>query len=175
MLKNMAKNRARRQTADRLLASLVVRAREPVFFRELGVADTVDGRFDLVVLHASLVLERLEAAGRRDLSQPLIDKLFTSFDEGLRDLGVGDIGIGKRMQKIGDAFYGRLKAYGAAQDEDALGATILRNVFREAAEHATQSRLIAQYMIAARRNLASLDPDSGEIPFGPLPEIETTR
>jgi cytochrome b pre-mRNA-processing protein 3 len=171
----MAKNRALRQTADRLLAALVVRARDPIFFRELGVADTVDGRFDLVVLHASLVLERLEAAGRRDLSQPLIDKLFTSFDEGLRDLGVGDIGIGKRMQKIGDAFYGRLKAYGAAQDEDALSAAVLRNVFRESAGHASQAHVIAQYMIAARRTLTSLAPDSGEISFGPLPEPGMTR
>jgi cytochrome b pre-mRNA-processing protein 3 len=165
----MAKNRARRLAAERLLATLVARARAPIFFRELGVADTVDGRFDLIALHASLLLERLEAAGRRDLSQALIDKIFTSFDEGLRDLGAGDIGIGKRIQKMADAFYGRMQAYAEARDEAALATAIKRNVFREALGHEDAAHVVAQYVLSARNALGSLDPDSDEITFGPLP------
>lgn len=172
MLKIMAKNRARRQTADRLLASLIARARAPVFFRELGVADTVDGRFDLIALHAALLFERLESAGRRDLSQVLINRLFTSFDEGLRDLGAGDIGIGKRIQKMADALYGRMKAYGEAQDETALATAIVRNVYREAAGHERAAAEIALYMLSARRTLSSFDADSGDVAFGPLPQGE---
>src|SRR5262249_26909594 len=111
MLKTLANSRERRRTAGKLVSALVERARDPIFFTKFNVPDTIDGRFDMVALHAFLVLERLEAVGRRDLSQVLVDAVFTGFDEGLRDLGAGDIGMGRRMKKLGNAFYGRLNAY----------------------------------------------------------------
>src|SRR5665213_3710295 len=95
-----------KQLAPNLCESLGLRAREPVFFAALGVPDTIDGRFDMVVLHAWLVLERLRVLQMKDVSQALVDTLFTSFDESLRELGVGDIGIGHRVKKMADAFYG---------------------------------------------------------------------
>jgi cytochrome b pre-mRNA-processing protein 3 len=128
MLKALRRLGDRKRLADGLFAGLAARAREPVFFLELGVPDTIDGRFDLLALHAWLVLERL--AAERDLSQTLTDIIFVQFDESLRQLGVGDIGIGHRVKKMADAFYGRLKAYGGAEDEGALAEAILRNVYR---------------------------------------------
>src|ERR1700741_3963580 len=130
MLNITGKSRALRNAASRLNAGIVSRAREPVFYAKLGVADSVDGRFDLIVLHAWLVLERLRAQRLNDLSQALTDALFVSFDEGLRDLGAGDMGLGRRMKAMADAFYGRLKAYGESADEGAMAKALGRNLYR---------------------------------------------
>jgi cytochrome b pre-mRNA-processing protein 3 len=116
MLNAMRRSKERRALAARLYAALVARARDPVFFARFAVKDTLDGRFDLVVLHAWLVLDRLKMAGAASLSQAFVDTVFIGFDEALRELGAGDIGMGKRVKKLADAFYGRMQAYGEAQD-----------------------------------------------------------
>jgi|SRR5579871_1127212 len=170
MLKIMAKSRARRQAAARILAALTARAREPVFFEQLGVADTIDGRFDLVALHAVLVLERLKALEAGALAQDFTDALFISFDEGLRDLGVSDIGMGRRLKNMAKAFYGRLDAYRKAQSLDALGAAVHRNLYRERAGTVAPARSMARYMVEARKALAAHDLAGGAVCFGPLPE-----
>jgi cytochrome b pre-mRNA-processing protein 3 len=167
MLNLRSKSDKRRRTAARLHDAVVARARVPVFYAELGVADTVDGRFDLIALHAWMALEVLRAAGLNDLSQALTDALFVGFDEGLRDLGAGDMGMGRRMKKLADAFYGRLKAYGESRDEAEMTAALERNLFRGAdARHAAR---IARYALAARGRAAASDLAEGEIDFGPLP------
>jgi len=169
MLKLMARSRERRQTAARLVAALIARARAPAFFTKLDVADTIDGRFDLVALHAFLVLERLEMIGRRDLSQALTDAVFAGFDEALRDQGAGDIGMGRRMKKMADAFYGRLQAYRIATNHEALAASILRNVYRGQKEKGGSAHALAHYAEGARSALASCDIQAGDLDFGPLP------
>src|ERR1700722_6912194 len=105
MLNAWRKSAERRRLSERLCAALIERARAPVFFREHGAPDPLDGRFDLLTLHAWLVLERLEAADRRDLAQALTDGLFVRFDEALRDMGAGDMGMGRRMKKMASAFF----------------------------------------------------------------------
>jgi cytochrome b pre-mRNA-processing protein 3 len=165
MLKALRRFGDRKRLADGLFAGLTARAREPVFFLDLAVPDTIDGRFDLLTFHAWLVMERL--SGERDLSQSLTDTIFVQFDESLRQLGVGDIGIGHRVKKMADAFYGRLKAYGGAQDESELAAAILRNLYRGDERHADAARAIAGYALTARTHLASTNVD--ELDFGPLP------
>lgn len=172
MLKIMTKSRARRQWAQEILTELSARARAPVFFEKLNVADTIDGRFDLVVLHAFLVLERLSGEGRRDLAQAFLDVLFVSFDEGLRDLGAGDIGMGRRMKSMANAFYGRLDAYRKATGEEALAAAVWRNVYRQGEGSEGSARKLARYMLKARVALAAGDIASGKVSFGPLPEWE---
>jgi cytochrome b pre-mRNA-processing protein 3 len=147
MLKALRRLGDRKRLADGLFAGLAARAREPVFFLELGVPDTIDGRFDLLALHAWLVLERL--AAERDLSQTLTDIIFVQFDESLRQLGVGDIGIGHRVKKMADAFYGRLKAYGG--DEARAG----------------EAGRVATYALAARDRLSGCELTG--LDFGPLP------
>jgi len=173
VLKTLANSRKRRQAAVRLATALVARARDPIFFTKFNVPDTIDGRFDLVALHAFLVLDRLEASGRRDLSQALIDAVFAGFDEGLRDLGAGDIGMGRRMKKIANAFYGRLNAYRSATGQVALAAALLRNLYRGDAVNEASARELVMYAESARAALAASDIGSGDAQFGPVPEPAT--
>ena len=130
MLKASGKSRDRRERIARLHAAVVARAREPVFFTAFGVADSLDGRFDLVALHAWLVLDALRRRELNDLSQGLTDALFIGFDEALRELGAGDMSLGRKMKNFADAFFGRLKAYGEARSEAELAEAILRNLYR---------------------------------------------
>lgn len=168
MLKVLARSAARRQAVARLYSAAVERARATVFFTTFGVPDTIDGRFDLLTLHAWVVLERLRAEKMNDLAQGFIDTLFIGFDEGLRDLGAGDMGMGRRMKKIADAFYGRLSSYGASGDVAALGVALSRNLYRGSgtAEHADS---MARYVESARANVARSDIAAGLVDFGPLP------
>ena len=105
-------------------------ARQPAFYTTLGVPDSFDGRFELLVLHAQLVLRRLRAEGKdgADLAQRLFDILTGHFDEALRAIGVGDMGVGKRIKVMTSAFYGRLSAYDAGLD--ACEPTVLREALR---------------------------------------------
>jgi cytochrome b pre-mRNA-processing protein 3 len=105
----------------------------------------------------------------KDVSQGVVDTLFASFDESLRDLGVGDIGIGHRVKKMADAFYGRLSAYGAATGENDLKGAILRNIYRGEAGHSAEAEALANYVDAARTRLSGSDLSSGTVDFGALP------
>jgi cytochrome b pre-mRNA-processing protein 3 len=145
---------------------IIARAREPRFFSGLGVPDTMDGRFDLVVLHAWLVLVRLQAAGETQAAQLLTDALFVGFDEALREQGVSDMGMGRRMKAMANAFYGRLSAYGAANTDDEMAQALARNVWRGAAVD-DNARTLAAYVKSARAALAAAKPQMPD--FGPLP------
>jgi cytochrome b pre-mRNA-processing protein 3 len=104
-----------RGTIEAIYGMIVTQAREPVFYRDLGVPDTVDGRFDLLVLHLWMLLRRLQpAADGAGLSQALFDHFCDDMDANLREMGVGDLTVPKRMQAFGEAFYGRAAAYDAA-------------------------------------------------------------
>ena len=94
---------------------IVTRAREPVFYRDLGVPDTVDGRFDLLLLHLWMVLRRLRTSeGGMEPAQALFDRFCEDLDDNLREMGVGDLAVPRRMQAFGEAFYGRSRAYDRA-------------------------------------------------------------
>jgi cytochrome b pre-mRNA-processing protein 3 len=168
MLNAMRKSKQRKAQAAGLYAAVTRRAREPEFFARFAVEDTLDGRFDLLTLHAGLVLERLKAAGAAPLSQAFVDAVFIGFDEALRELGSGDIGMGKRMKKLADAFYGRLQAYGEAKDEAALEDALVRNLYRGARLPAAKA--MARYMLSARAQLDGCDLET--LDFGPLPDEE---
>lgn len=105
-----------KQVADLLFNRLVAQARQPVFFRELGVPDTVDGRFDMLALHAFLVFQRLKGQGPRgaDLAQSLYDVIIADLEASLRQLGAGDAGVGKRIRIMTEALQGRVVAYETA-------------------------------------------------------------
>src|SRR3981189_1970305 len=104
-----------RGTIEAIYGMIVTQAREPLFSRDLGVPDTVNGRFDLLVLHLWMVLRRLKsAAGGRGLSPTLFDRFCEDMDAHLREMGVGDLTVPKRMQAFGEAFYGRAAAYDLA-------------------------------------------------------------
>lgn len=171
MLKALRRSAACRQVAERLFVAIAARARAPMFFRDLGVPDTFDGRFDMVTLHSWLVLERLETEGARAVSQALVNTLFSVFEDALREQGAGDIGMGRRMKKMADAFYGRLEAYGKAADRRALTETILRNVYRGAEGHAGAAAHLADYAIAARLRLKGTAVAEGRADFGSRSEV----
>jgi cytochrome b pre-mRNA-processing protein 3 len=167
MLNSLRRSAAVRTLSAGLETQISQRARAPVFYAMLDVADTIDGRFDMLVLHAALALERIEEAGARDLAQSLVDVIFVSFDEGLRQLGAGDIGMSRRMKKMASAFFGRMQAYRDARDLAALEAAIMRNIYR-GVENAHAS-VLAAYALSGRQHLAKCDPASEELNFGPLP------
>jgi cytochrome b pre-mRNA-processing protein 3 len=160
LLKDLA---ARKQEVTRLYDGLVSRAREPVFFKNFGVADSLDGRFDMLTFHAWLVLKELKEGA---LAQALTDRIFTSFDEALREQGAGDMGIGHRLKAMAKAFYGRIAAYEAAQNEQELAAALAKNLWR-GGEVDDRARALAAYGNRARQSLAGSLPDT--LDFGPLP------
>lgn len=92
--------------------TVINQAREPGFYTRYGVPDTLDGRFDLLVLHTALVLLRLQKdrAESERFSQALFDTLFVDLDQSLREIGVSDMSVGKKVKQMGKAFYGRLDA-----------------------------------------------------------------
>ena len=169
MLNALRRRAETRRVADALLAGLIARARRPVFYEKLGVADTIDGRFDLLVLHAWLVLDRLAEQGAKTLSQSLVDALFVQFDEALREQGAGDMGMGRRMTKMADAFYGRLKAYREAADRTALSDAFVRNLYRGEAGKVEQARQVAIYAASVRDHLDKADLSADALDFGPEP------
>lgn len=168
MLHLRPKAAARKDAVRRLYDALVARSRDPVFFRAFAVADTIDGRFDMMALHAWLVLARLQQAGRQAEAQILTDIIFTGFDEALREQGAGDMGLGRRIKAMADAFFGRLKAYDGAGDDDAMAEALARNLYRGGLVDA-RARALAAYIRSARRHLSESPED--RLDFGPPPLI----
>lgn len=149
----------RPDTISALYGMIVAQARLPCFYREYAVADTVNGRFDLLVLHLSMVIERLGAeACCREQSQALFDRFCQDMDHNLREMGVSDLKVPKEMRRIGEAFYGRVRAYHAAlakPDDEALAEALSRNVYgRTMPDPALAGRLVA-YMREAVGDLAA--------------------
>jgi cytochrome b pre-mRNA-processing protein 3 len=162
----------RKKLVGNLHAAVVARAREQIFFVRLGVPDTLDGRFDLLALHAWLVLDRLRETRSGELSQGLMDAVFLGFDEGLRELGAGDMGMGRRMKKLADAFYGRLRAYDACGNVSGFADALQRNLYRGAAGSAPLSTIVARYAQTARLHLSRSEVAAGAVDFGPLPNVD---
>ena len=153
---------ARPDTISTLYGTIVAQARLPCFYQEFAVADTVNGRFDLVVLHLAMVLERFAAdPALRDLGQGLFDRFWQDMDHNLREMGVGDLAVPKRMRTLGEAYYGRVQAYRqalAAAEDSALAEALARNVYAGAAADPDAPRRLAAYMRLAVTALASQTP-----------------
>lgn len=145
-----------RDPAEALFAAAAQAARDPVFFAEWGVPDTPEGRFEVQSAIVFLVLDRLAAEGDRcrKLGRVVSETMFTELDAALRELGVGDLSVGKRIRKLAEGFYGRAGAYRAGlkdADDARLADAISRNVYdTEGAPHAPA---FASYMRDAARAL----------------------
>lgn len=147
-----------RGTIEAIYGMIVAQAREPAFYAGLHVRDTVNGRFDLLILHLWLVLRRLRSAGEdHGLSQALFDRFCGDMDDNLREMGVGDLTVPKRMQAFGEAFYGRSSAYDLAFEADGeeLARALSRNVFN--GEFPENAKLLAAYVREASAALAVVD------------------
>lgn len=169
MLNALRRNPEKTRLVRSIYATLMAQARHPSFFRDFGVADTIDGRFDLVALHAWLIFGRLHSVGMSGVAHNLSDAIFVGFDEALRDLGAGDMGLGRKIKQLGEAFNGRVQAYEGAAGEAPLAAAILRNVYRGDSSRTDDALAIARYAIGAHARLAACEPSSGILDFGPLP------
>jgi cytochrome b pre-mRNA-processing protein 3 len=149
-------------TIDSLYGVIVAQARLPDFYEEFGVADSVDGRFELIVLHLALVARRLgrEAEGAA-LSRALVDRFGRDMDDNLREMGVGDVTVPKKMKRMFEALYGRTRIYRSALNEagsQALEAALGRNVFGgRARERPGAVARLAAYVRRAARELDAAD------------------
>jgi cytochrome b pre-mRNA-processing protein 3 len=131
------RERPEKVAATALYAAIVEQSRRPEYYSGMGVPDTLDGRFDVLVLNASLPMRRLTGAGDRaaKVSQALFNLMFQDLDGSLREMGVGDLIVPKRIKEMGEAFYGRALAYDkalSANDPAALTEALVRNVYRGA-------------------------------------------
>ena len=139
MLQRLFATRPTLDAGRRLYLEAVQQARLPVFYQRLGVADTADGRFELYSLHVNLLLHRLKNEGEpaADTAQSLFDAYVKSLDDAMREAGVGDLSVGKKMRKLGSMFLGRVKAYDAAlaalPARGELEAVVARTVYEGAA------------------------------------------
>jgi cytochrome b pre-mRNA-processing protein 3 len=165
MLNLLRKSAARKQDGRRLYDAIVSRARAPVFFTDFGIADTLDGRFDVLAFHAWLVLAELRGG---NAAQGLTDTIFAGFDDAMREQGVGDMGIGHKLKKMADAFYGRMTAYDAARSEAELAAALARNLYRGGSVD-RRAQALAAYALKARESLGRSLPAA--LDFGPLPAL----
>ncbi|WP_157014654.1 ubiquinol-cytochrome C chaperone family protein [Mesorhizobium xinjiangense] len=142
---------------DALYGDIVAAARQPELYAAWQVPDTPLGRFEMLSLHMFLFLHRVkgEEGQVRDLAQDLTDRFFAEVDDSLRALGIGDMGIPKRMKKLARMFYGRTASYGGAVDAGdvtALGEALRRNVMPESADW-PQSEALARYTLEASEAL----------------------
>jgi cytochrome b pre-mRNA-processing protein 3 len=147
-----------RDAAQLAYARVVGQARQPAFFADFGVPDTVDGRFELICLHAFLYLHRLKSERPRSeaVSQAFFDAMFTDMDRGLREMGTGDLSVGRHVKRMAQGFYGRIRAYqdGLEGDDAALGGALTRNLFGTLRESAGAIGAMTAYTRCAAAVLA---------------------
>jgi cytochrome b pre-mRNA-processing protein 3 len=172
MILPLFRRRFHHRSIRALYGAIVAQARSPAFYADFGVPDTLDGRFDLIVLHLVLLLRRLEPekATGHGLGQELFDTFCRDLDDNLREMGVGDLAVPKKMRQFAEAFYGRQVVYVAALAAPAGGdfeKALARNIYRDVGTDGGPARL-ARYARAAVRDLESQDQDalvSGEVVF----------
>ncbi|MFC7050379.1 ubiquinol-cytochrome C chaperone family protein [Emcibacter nanhaiensis] len=148
-----------KDTAYTLFSQVVDQARQPVFYEKLDVEDTLDGRFDMICAHMFMLQHRLEQEKTEQSGQLrrfLKEVMFENMDLSLREMGVGDLSVGKKIKVMAEAYYGRQQAYeNALQEEEGLQEALARNIYRGRDVSAEKLKSLAEYMtgqIAALEN-----------------------
>jgi cytochrome b pre-mRNA-processing protein 3 len=156
-----------------LYARAVEQSRLPALYADLGAPDTVEGRFEIYTLHVVLLLDRLrpEGQGTGEVSQALFDTYVKALDHALREMGVGDLSVGKKMRRLGEAFYGRGKSYDAAfaplPDTAKLEALLTRTVYADAVT--PKLHALVAYVLAQRAALSAQPVEAllaGDVAWG---------
>ena len=156
---------------DKLYHQVLQASRAPTLYADFGVEDSIDGRFDALCLIQSLVMRRMTGQGSElsDTAQDMFDAMFQDMDLTLREMGVGDMGVGKRVKFMSEAFMGRLTSYDdalTANDVTALEQALYRNIYREGAVAGDQAKL-AEAVLQIVMRLDALDNQqflTGELP-----------
>lgn len=161
ILSLLRRKKGNEEAVIRQYEAITASARDPVLYTDMNVPDTVMGRFEMVSLHLILYLRRMRAlgAGGQGMAQEVLEAFFQDMDHSIRELGIGDLGVPKRMKKFARMFYGRLKSYGDAidvRDEQALAQALARNIHPENNAHPDMAAL-ARYVLRAEDALTTLD------------------
>ena len=145
MFRRLNNRRAIKADAGVLYFEILYRARHPGLYQHIGVADTLDGRFEMTIVHVVMLLRRLKQLDESEIAQSVIDTMFEDMDQALRELGVSDVKVAKRIKPMAEAFQGRAAAYNAALDAAGDGAALTealaRNVFPDDDGGATSEAL----------------------------------
>jgi cytochrome b pre-mRNA-processing protein 3 len=173
-IKTLFRRAPERHAAHQAYLAIVAQARASEFFLRHGVPDTLDGRFEMIVLHAFLVLHRLrgDAAAQR-FGQALFDVFFTDMDRALREMGTGDLSVGKQIGRMAEGFFGRIAAYQRGLADPAeLADALKRNLFGTVAAPAPeQLAFMAAYLDRQSRELAGQSAATiaaGTVCFAPV-------
>jgi cytochrome b pre-mRNA-processing protein 3 len=146
-----------------LYGAIVAQSRQPIFYAEWGLPDTLTGRFDMISLHMALVLRRLQQDGARsrDFAQGLFDLFFKDMDRSLREMGVGDISVPKRIEKMGSLFYGLVDGLGHALENKgagALDAFVMRDLLPDGEE--AKAPFFSAYVRRMTDHLTTISTDA---------------
>jgi cytochrome b pre-mRNA-processing protein 3 len=165
-----------REAAELAYGRVVEQARRPGFFIDGGVPDTLDGRFELICLHAFLLLHRLkrEQPQAAPLGQRFFDTMFGDFDRSLREMGTGDLSVGREIKHMAEAFYGRVAAYerGLTGDDAVLRQALARNLFGTAPPTPPRLEAMSGYVRRAAARLCrqgAAELLAGRVSFGDPP------
>ncbi|WDI30650.1 ubiquinol-cytochrome C chaperone family protein [Hyphococcus flavus] len=163
MFKFLFKKDPAHDAGQALYAAAVSEARNEALYLDAGAPDTVEGRFEMVALHAYLIMRRLkgddgvQSSASKRVSQCLLDAMFANMDDSLREMGVGDLVVGKKIRKLGENFYGRIGAYEAALGSEApkdnLTKALGRNIFGD--EAADGAKRLTDYVLSVDEVLAA--------------------
>lgn len=168
------------RAVTQIYQELVDQSRRPGLYTAFAVPDTVIGRFDMIVLHAFLVFHRLKSEDQRAQAfcQRVFDHMFVDMDRSLREMGVGDLSVGKKVKSLARSFYGRVVAYDKAlmqSDDDALCKALVRNIYPLSEPDATEIAGLAQYVRSQATALAGTPVDAilgGKLSFSPVRDEE---
>ncbi len=166
---------------ERLYEQIVAQARQPWLYSVAGVPDSLEGRFDMIVLHAFLIIDRLRQEGDegKAMAQSVFDLMFKDMDQSLREMGASDVGVGSKVRRMAEIFYGRARVYAEALQfeggtgRQALISGLARNVF--AGEAQADPALLADYVLAEHHRLAARSIDelmAGQTGFAPTAALD---
>jgi len=176
MISKLFRCTPRDDSIARLYGTIVAQARAPAFYQIYGVPDTVNGRLEMIMLHAVVVLRRLESEAMpiRALGQKLFNQFCRDMDDSMREMGVGDLAVPRKMRRIGEAFYGRQAAYRGALElpgDERLTAVLQRNIFAGESERGAAVLLAAYVRETVRRLAANNGFESGQLTFPDPQEV----
>ncbi len=169
-----------RERARALYGEIIVQARNPAFYTDFGVADDVEGRFDLLAIHQFLVLRRLKRAGKIEahFANVLFETMVQDLEDNLREMGVGDLVVGKKVRKLVEGFLGRAERYEEnlkGDDRSGLALTVARNIFAdETLVDSPQVQAMVDYILHSARLLKSQKPArlmQAIVAFPPIPSL----
>lgn len=171
MIFSLLRRRRQGQDIEPLYGAMMTNALNPKLFISAGLHDTFEGRFESVALHAALLLRRLKQLPHpaEEIAQEIVDRIFDGLDAAMRESGISDVGVPKRMKTFAKGFYGRLEAYSAAldaRDNEALAAALSRN----ACDGATANPALIAYVTQSAEALAAAPLDA--FVAGRMPVVE---